>query len=1037
MTDHEGTPPKSLLLLALDKGIPLLRGIFEDVCKKEAVSSPPSLKGGLFKDLKLELAQKNKWENLEEWDITLFVAVLLKAKWKKTTWSKAEKKALDVIRNVRNGLIHHSLEPLSLGEYTEASEKLIKAYRDLGMEGSELEGLEKAVEKGSRSVGRKMNVEATLEAHLLFLDGLEAEEKRDIETALSKYSDCISTHRTNALPSVLAACHAGRARCHFEKKDFLKAEFDVVEATLYEPWKGDWHILLGYCLKDQYKYDRAVRAFEKGIGLCKALDDEYSTDAMLKKALYECRHEFDEEKSGRATSFYYSYTDMEFRAEEELRVRRDLTRYEVEEEMKNNLPPGPSLVLAGHTCRREGKLDEAFALYHRAYTEYKDGEGAFCIGQMYSKKLFSFTQGKEYSLAMEWYNRATFCMPRVGKMLRRDKYIGLSDAHYALGLMYRSGVGVDNSDYLLAIYHFQMSSDMDHGCGCHMLGLMYMEGRPPFLDQDLSFAEDLFRKSWALSNVPEAAYHISLLLRFERNCSEYLKWLNASKQAGVAKSVIEQHKLLFDAGNIPKVFKEVFLKADPVPNRGSKVVQVHEITMLRDNPNLASSRYEKRYANLLKGIWYCKTIEEAAKEIRKGCGCFSILPQCYKDRMVPLLERSSNLRHTSDYAVVSIILKTPRDPTTISYVEALTKKFPNEAFLWARYADLMLYRMSNRDRERVLPICDKVMSLVYPSSVEYCEMLYMKAFIFEELQRVEEAVTIYEKFINHKEADGHRKYPIACFSIALCGVISRIDPCPMIQAGLVANERLDDRFKVESNHPRLEAALEILHVLRKKKENTAMEIYGGSVLEKGVRENPQNLCRERLTKVHSERINQKEKDENDLLGPKTLPTKHVVERPFLITIDDMQTKQGEGLFVNGVFRCVVISSPLKTTSWTVLVEDCHRSVMQLAIYGIRDEEEQKLEVGRVLWIKTPRTRLPASGEPLMLRVDPGVSEVVFNEKVPMCHTCCLILSKKKKKMKCGQCKTALYCSKECQKKDWKELYHKKICREKTSRVHIK
>jgi hypothetical protein len=45
-----------------------------------------------------------------------------------------------------------------------------------------------------------------------------------------------------------------------------------------------------------------------------------------------------------------------------------------------------------------------------------------------------------------------------------------------------------------------------------------------------------------------------------------------------------------------------------------------------------------------------------------------------------------------------------------------------------------------------------------------------------------------------------------------------------------------------------------------------------------------------------------------------------------------------------------------------------------------------------------------------------------------CLNCKAVVSKDAPILSCGACRSAVYCSKVCQKKDWKEGEHKKICK---------
>ena len=1035
---------ESLIVLALDKGVCVIRDHFERAFKQETGAewrkAPLPHTNKLFKQIRLYPLQKEKWNDFDKWDTTLLCNVLLNSDWKKkASISDMKKKALRHVREVRGVVSHTASCPLSYSDFETNSKKLIAAYEQLGMENALVKGIKRMFEKKRSKWGlREKEVEHTLEAHLLLSDGLEAEEKHDIDLAISFYSEATEKY-AYAQPGTVAACYGGRARCLFERKKFLEAEIKVNEAIRCDPFNGEWQVLLARSLKAQHKYKEAVVAFEKGFGLFQARDPDFVAPEELMNELDVCKAEAEVLKYRYDESAFYSLADRSFRTEEEFNVRNNATTEEIVERSKMFLPPGPALVVEGHQLKEKERFKEAYVVFRRAYEEHGDGEGAFLVGHMHGEGIYGFPQN--YKLANEWYEKAISCKPRTFQKVKRKQFYGIGDAHNALGLNYRNGVGV-KKDYQKAFQHFSKSAEMDHGGGSQKLGMMCMEGCFPFLPQDMERAEDHFRKSWALMGVPEAAHNIYTLFKFQGDLLMALKWAKASKDAGLAESFVNNdidalEQLISDGVThfpMPSGLQELFkLSVRPEPFAAGKPgsqSDMEYVTNLLNDPDCANTRYEKRYGQLMKGIAESQTIIDAAKWLEQGGDCFNKCVDSAWERLESLLRESPHLQDTAAFAAVEAYIKKagPGDiQSTIASLESLVDRFPNEVSIWYRLATLLSF---GSKKERILPICDKVMSLAVPSSGIYCDMLYIRAFVLEKLYKKKEAVVEYEKFLSHKEADGHPNYPIACFAIAWCILDdpSRIGLSrSMARQGMEANKKLLSLFQVDSDNDKLVFANFVLN-----QSSIALEqkVRGGSILDPDARVYPQTLHREELLRFHTQSIASPRNEDPDLSHPETPPSLDL-KIPF-ITIDDMQTNVKEHVFTNSTLRCVIVSPPLLLRSWMVYVEDCHRSVIRVALHGLSKENEKKLQIGQVLEIMNPRTRFPANGNPLMIRVDGGVSTVAFKDNVPMCHFCSLALEPGKMK-RCGKCKQARYCTEKCQELDWKSYSHKELCGSAVSR----
>jgi hypothetical protein len=125
-----------------------------------------------------------------------------------------------------------------------------------------------------------------------------------------------------------------------------------------------------------------------------------------------------------------------------------------------------------------------------------------------------------------------------------------------------------------------------------------------------------------------------------------------------------------------------------------------------------------------------------------------------------------------------------------------------------------------------------------------------------------------------------------------------------------------------------------------------------------------------------------------------------------------------------------------TYSWIpsihLVIEDENFDCERMLIYDFPEEQGEYLisklyTVGSKMHIINPYLRIGANDMKPSVRVDDISSIVMQSESeriVDMCRYCCEANASKV----CSKCHQALYCSKECQRMDWKLYKHKLICK---------
>ncbi len=108
-----------------------------------------------------------------------------------------------------------------------------------------------------------------------------------------------------------------------------------------------------------------------------------------------------------------------------------------------------------------------------------------------------------------------------------------------------------------------------------------------------------------------------------------------------------------------------------------------------------------------------------------------------------------------------------------------------------------------------------------------------------------------------------------------------------------------------------------------------------------------------------------------------------------------------------------------------IIEDELGVTIFLSVYNLGTDYEKikkNYDVGTKLQIFNPYIRFAYDGY-IRIRID-DIKSIMFAGKV---NKICRYCGDEDSKFSCGNCKIALYCSKECQSKDWKQAGHKSIC----------
>uniref|UniRef100_T1J229 MYND-type domain-containing protein n=1 Tax=Strigamia maritima TaxID=126957 RepID=T1J229_STRMM len=141
----------------------------------------------------------------------------------------------------------------------------------------------------------------------------------------------------------------------------------------------------------------------------------------------------------------------------------------------------------------------------------------------------------------------------------------------------------------------------------------------------------------------------------------------------------------------------------------------------------------------------------------------------------------------------------------------------------------------------------------------------------------------------------------------------------------------------------------------------------------------------------------------------------------LITFKEMD--RTENHFYEDVSVSVtVVEDYFVTDGIQLLVEDENHDVMHAAIYNILMNETvaKRFAYGSKIVIMNPYMSTSSDGKPVLIVEDRKSLIFESGENSKLCRFC----KKPNADKRCSKCQKAYYCSKECQKNDWKDMNHK-------------
>ncbi|CAF3614932.1 unnamed protein product [Rotaria sp. Silwood1] len=301
-----------------------------------------------------------------------------------------------------------------------------------------------------------------------------------------------------------------------------------------------------------------------------------------------------------------------------------------------------------------------------------------------------------------------------------------------------------------------------------------------------------------------------------------------------------------------------------------------------------------------------------------------------------------------------------------------------------------------------------------------------------------ETITAYNKFLKyaHKE---HRKVPEAYYSIASCcltsgSVESSIQLAEKYyEKGVEAEkQQLPCFLPYESNNKLLLSKL--FELISKASDKSKTESVTDTKKPKSRLSDPRRID---IIRSHRRALAERRQlPPNMTLIPSTVKPRFHQSSPAsliglkAITLHEMNPTK-DHVYQGYVLSVIVFEqSPVAEPSIWLVIEDENGDLERLFIYSIPPSEGLHLIkdtyiYGTKMSILNPYMRMTADGKP-GIRVD-DFSSIILHGETHNVKNMCRCCGEANAPRVCEKCKSADYCSTECQQLDWKQYDHKLIC----------
>lgn len=725
------------------------------------------------------------------------------------------------------------------------------------------------------------------------------------------------------------------------------------------------------------------------------------------------------------------------------------------------LPRGQQLLIQAKDASRSGADAEAFGLYLQAAEGHSEPEAMYNVAVLYgSGKGVS----KDLQAAVKWARRATTCvLPERTDGRFRSCSIGIAHAFGLLGNFHNNGVCVVQSGRLAVAYWRRAVATSTLACSsANMLGLAYMNGLHD-LTVNMANARDYFRIACdSALRANEALFNMGMLwYRFVRDAHEALPWLLAAQRFGLLSAKLDQTitAIAEAAQAAPQSEAQLARLGDHARRKlealsSASLQSASTFAEPIQSPTLAEletmaprSHYLELLLSTKRDV--ARVVSIATVDPLAGAQLVArivLAPDFFlvlEPHDVESLVVVARLAQTTDdvdrrlneqerAAVAFVRDGLPRHPAKL---RALLAHHPQSPLLHHMLSSLLASDGPKKSIDAAIhhatTACSR--SFEHHASLPFADatrldLLYALGAVRSLDESDDGFVAVLSKFVDECRscACGHRKLPVAYFKLASAAVRSkRIDDARRLYLlGCEAEEALQPFLRCHMLPVKL-----MLAALFDEPDDVVR--CGGALLRvPGV--DSRWLCGDNVLLDHFRAMyveswnappNCVAIGHTQEPAQRSRPLDSVAQRRAIMK-DELVSACEDKVFHGRELRVVLVCAPRKRTGLHCIVEDGRRAAIVVALYDAPDELAAQLVVGVVVTIRDPYCRI-CQDQSLQVRVDwPRESVSVESTSLAICWTC---LRADRELMCCGRCARAMYCSEECQRKDWKIFGHKTCC----------
>ncbi|CAF0868108.1 unnamed protein product [Brachionus calyciflorus] len=1000
-----------------------------------------------------------------KWDITLFYMILNRTK----LISNSKFKQIEKIKDVRNKIAHSSTMSLNDEEYQKNSKIIEDCLAQLGVDNKEIENF-----RLNLTINNMDKPEASVSKHIL-----NKKEEADKYFSEQNYSKAIELYtiviESDLSKDLKAKVLSNRSLSYLRMfikdkrrdKDFLfKALVDVEQSINYNPKWFKAYARLGQVYVEFNEIPKAIENFTKALVLDPSNEE-------IKTLLAETKYlDFEQSRLAHLDESTQPQTveerGQEFMKQYENQFGRDNSKKssEVFENIKEILIKGDKTledVFLGHEYRDGSKNHEQN--YEMAAKYYSKAAKNGNIEAIYNLSQLTFNgKGVKQDLtsAIEMLKNAA-SKPPTRKVGNSDvPIVGVAESQHFLGILYQQGIYVIKN-MALAIDFYEKAAANGSSKSANNLGLLYLNGDG--VEADLDRAENLFLFCYKKGSNDSISNLINLYI-LKGDPENALLWHNRALEKKLlyeenrSKSLMETITTLINKkkfANIPEnksvdsFFKENFPQLKMLENfcfktyPNNKTIKIYDQRMLTEYANNGSVTAKRM---LEASLLFCDGINEFEQNqnsdihdlspiIDKLSRAFQLehlvcqVPSDIQEKFIAKLEKilslnlNDNLNFNSSLCYMHMIYSNYEQ--TILFIDDCLKKYSN--CLQMHLIKGSIFCFMNRFEDAL-----KEFDFLIQKEKDNFEYFYSKAETLKNLRKFDDALSNFEFFIKNAPKD-HRKIPEAYYSIGECKLGILLDE---------KNAKEYNIYKVLNDY--------IIKGEQSEKEQLPCflpyESSTKNLLLKNISfvQNPQLSNSDMTNFIHCDEnriklIMSHRKSFFDMKKFQSIssmnfnntitPQKIYKSQNYVSFFKDIKLKQidfRKDEILNGYkITLRVFDVPLfGYTSTFFIVDDVNGSIERISVYNLgRDYEKIRKDFPIGIWFEliNPYIRQAADGQP-MIRVD-NPNNIKFIGKITnkMCRYC----GKENSTFKCSKCMEALYCSKQCQINDWKQLNHKQIC----------